>query len=108
MSQPNRFRHLPLSTSGPLKCPLHGTALLNDPFLNKGSAFSPRERSQFDLHGLLPPAVQTLDEQVRRAYEQYCAREGDLAKNTFLTSLKEQNQVLFFRVGPLSPVQSAM
>lgn len=89
---------LPLSTSGPLECALKGTVLLNHPFFNKGSAFTADERRAFELTGLLPPSVQTLEQQARRAYEQYSARADDLAKNTFLTSMKEQNQVLYFKV----------
>lgn len=58
----------------------------------------------FKLHGLLPANVQTLEEQVKRAYAQYSSRSDDLAKNTFMTSMKEQNEVLYYRVGasPLS------
>ncbi|KAL9131581.1 MAG: hypothetical protein Q9217_000538, partial [Psora testacea] len=62
------------------------------------SAFSPNERNDFGLYGLLPPNVQTLDEQVRRAYEQYSSRKDALAKNTFMTSLKEQNEVLYYKL----------
>ncbi|KAK4465103.1 putative mitochondrial NAD-dependent malic enzyme precursor [Cladorrhinum samala] len=94
----SRFGHLPLSTSGPLECALKGTVLLTHPYFNKGSAFTPDERRDFALAGLLPPSVQTLEQQVQRAYEQYCARPDDLAKNTFLTSMKEQNEVLYFRL----------
>jgi malate dehydrogenase (oxaloacetate-decarboxylating) len=46
----------------------------------------------------MPDNVQTLDEQVRRAYEQYKSRTSDIAKNTFMTSLKEQNEVLYYRL----------
>ncbi|KAL2168565.1 hypothetical protein VTG60DRAFT_7170 [Thermothelomyces hinnuleus] len=97
-SSHSRFRHLPLSTSGPLECALRGTVLLNHPYFNKGSAFTVEERRDFQLSGLLPQSVQTLEQQVQRAYEQYSARPDDLAKNTFLTSMKEQNEVLYFRL----------
>lgn len=93
-----RFSHLPLSTSGPLECALKGTVLLNHPYFNKGSAFTKEERRDFALHGLLPQHIQTLEQQVQRAYEQYCSQPNDLAKNTFMTSMKEQNEVLFYRV----------
>ncbi|KAK4187893.1 putative mitochondrial NAD-dependent malic enzyme precursor [Podospora australis] len=93
-----KFGHLPLSTNGPLECALKGTVLLNHPSFNKGSAFTPRERNDFQLAGLLPPSVQTLEQQVQRAYEQYSMQADDLAKNTFLTSMKEQNEVLYFRL----------
>ena len=52
----------------------------------------------FKLHGLLPPNIQTLEEQVQRAYEQYSSRPNDLAKNTFMSSMREQNEVLFYKV----------
>lgn len=96
--KPSKFGHLPLSTSGPLECALKGTVLLNHPYFNKGSAFSKEERRIFELSGLLPQSIQTLEQQARRAYEQYLERPDDLAKNTFLTSMKEQNQVLYFKV----------
>lgn len=93
-----QFSHLPLSTSGPIDCALTGTALLNTPYLNKGSAFPSDERLKFNLTGLLPAREQTLEQQVKRAYQQYSTRPDDLAKNTFLTSLKNQNEVLYYKV----------
>ena len=65
-----------------------GLALLHSPVYNKGSAFSADEREAFSLHGLLPPNVQTLEEQVERAYQQFSSRGDALAKNTFMTSMK--------------------
>ncbi|KXX76801.1 NAD-dependent malic enzyme, mitochondrial [Madurella mycetomatis] len=93
-----KFGHLPLSTSGPLECALKGTVLLNHPYFNKGSAFTKEERRDFELSGLLPQSIQSLEQQAWRAYEQYSTRPDDLAKNTFLTSMKEQNQVLYFKL----------
>ncbi|KAI1374193.1 NAD-dependent malic enzyme [Hypoxylon crocopeplum] len=93
-----KFSHLPLSTSGPIECAVSGTVLLNTPYFNRGSAHSAEERREFNLTGLLPTSIQTLEQQVDRAYEQYTSRQDDLAKNTFLTSLKEQNLVLYFRL----------
>src|ERR1700753_2795064 len=92
------FGDLALSTSGPLDCALTGVALLRNPYFNKGSAFTEEEREAFSLHGLLPSNVQTLDEQIQRAYHQYSTRENDLAKNSFMSSLRIQNEVLFYRV----------
>ncbi len=94
----SKFGHVPLNLTGPLDCHLRGAELLNHPYFNKGSAFSKDERRDFGLSGLLPGGIQTLDQQMRRAYEQYSSRSDDLAKNVFLTSLKEQNEVLYFRV----------
>ncbi|KUJ24671.1 uncharacterized protein LY89DRAFT_693246 [Mollisia scopiformis] len=93
-----QFGHLPLSTSGPQDCALTGSALLNTPYFNKGAAFPSNERKQFKLTGLLPQDVHNLDQQVKRAYQQYSSRQDALAKNTFMTSLAEQNQVLYFRL----------
>ena len=95
------FGHLPLSTSGPQDCALKGTALLSTPYFNKGAGFPAEERREFKLTGLLPQNVQTLDQQVKRAYQQFSTRQDNLAKNTFMTSLAEQNQVLYFRVREL-------
>jgi malate dehydrogenase (oxaloacetate-decarboxylating) len=92
------FGHLPLSTSGPLDCSLSGVAVLRNPYFNKGTAFTREERDEFDLHGLLPPNIQSLEEQLERAYAQYSTRPDPLAKNTFMTSMREQNAVLFYRV----------
>lgn len=102
-----KFSHLPLSSKGPLPCALKGTVLLNHPFFNKGSAFTKEERHDFGLHGLLPQSIQTLDQQVQRAYEQYSKQPDDLAKNTFLTSMKEQNEVLYFKVSKCQPASQA-
>lgn len=94
----SKFGELPLSSRGPLECALRSSALLNHAVFNKGSAFSREERRDFKLTGLLPASQQTLEQQVERAYQQYSTRPNDLAKNTFLTSVRDQNQVLFFRL----------
>ncbi|TAQ88869.1 hypothetical protein B7494_g2803 [Chlorociboria aeruginascens] len=93
-----QFSHLPLSTSGPQECALIGAALLNSPYFNKGAAFPAEERQTFRLTGLLPQNVQTLEQQAKRAYQQYSTRQDDLAKNTFMTSLAEQNVVLYYKL----------
>ncbi|QSZ36377.1 hypothetical protein DSL72_006253 [Monilinia vaccinii-corymbosi] len=93
-----KFGNLPLSTSGPLDCALTGTALLNTPYLNKGAGFPADEREKLKLTGLLPAHVSTLDEQAKRAYDQYSSQRDDLAKNTFMTSLVDQNEVLFYKL----------
>lgn len=73
-------------------------SVIHNATFNKGSAFTQEERRNFKLHGLVPPNVQTLEEQVHRAYEQYSTRGDDLAKNTFMASMKTQNEVLYFKV----------
>ena len=71
---------------------------MHSPQFNKGSAHSEEERKEFGLYGFLPPNVQTLEEQVSRAYEQYCSRGDNIQKNSFMTSMYEQNEVLYFKV----------
>lgn len=75
-----------------------GRALLANGTLSKGSAFPTSERREFGLQGLLPSRVQTLDMQVQRAYEQYSQKTTDIGKNTFMTSLKAQNETLYYKV----------
>ncbi|WVQ84624.1 hypothetical protein IAT38_006779 [Cryptococcus sp. DSM 104549] len=84
------------SSKAKTKVGLRGGAILNSPRFNKGSAFSREERHDFGLRGRLPYAVDTLEEQVERAYEQYKARESDVLKNSFLQSMKTQNWTLFY------------
>jgi malate dehydrogenase (oxaloacetate-decarboxylating) len=75
-----------------------GLAVLNSPFLNKGTAFSVEERASLGLAGLLPPDVSTLRSQVKHAYIQYQRLPDALSKNTYLTALHDRNEVLFYRL----------
>jgi len=75
-----------------------GMDLLDTPLLNKGTAFSDTERTQFGLHGLLPPCVETLEEQVARAHEAYARKEDDLERHIYLRALQDNNEVLFYRL----------
>ena len=81
-----------------IKTDLTGCALINHPFLNKGTAFNEVERNTFALAGLLPDHVETLDEQLTRAYEQYTACATDLDKHLYLQALHECNATLFYRL----------
>jgi malate dehydrogenase (oxaloacetate-decarboxylating) len=76
----------------------HGRELLRDPRFNRGTAFSLDERRALDLEGLLPSAVQTLEQQSTRAFEQYQAQPSNLAKNEFLAALHDRNEVLYYRL----------
>lgn len=76
---------------------LHGEAILKQPLLNKGSAFSREERDALGLRGLLPDAVSPIDEQVDRVYGQYIRKSGDLQKNIYLNGLLDRNETLFYR-----------
>jgi malate dehydrogenase (oxaloacetate-decarboxylating) len=75
-----------------------GHAVLTDPRLNRGTAFTDEERRALDLVGLLPPRTLDLDQQATRAYAQYRAQPSDLAKNVYLTALHGRNEVLFYRL----------
>jgi malate dehydrogenase (oxaloacetate-decarboxylating) len=74
----------------------HGMELLNCPMLNKGTAFTADERSRFGLLGLLPPQVETLEEQVVRAYDAYKRKTEDLERHIYLRALQDANEVLFY------------
>jgi malic enzyme len=75
-----------------------GTEVLNVPTLNKGTAFTEEERSALGLHGLLPPHVETLDQQATRAYEAYRRKNDDLERHIYLRALQDTNEVLFYRL----------
>jgi len=75
---------------------LFGYELLNDPLLNKGTAFTDEERDAFDLHGLLPPHVATLDEQVGRRMQAFRQLPSDLERYVFLRGLQDSVEVLFY------------
>ena len=75
-----------------------GIALLNDPLLNKDTAFTLEERASLNLSGLLPFHVETLDAQASRAYAQFCAHETPIRRYVFLRDLQDRNETLFFRL----------
>ncbi len=73
-----------------------GYDILNNPLLNKGTAFTEEERGDFELHGLLPPSVATLDEQVGRRLQALRQLPDDFARYVFLRGLQDTNEVLFY------------
>ena len=75
-----------------------GMNLLDRPALNKGTGFTEEERSELGLHGLLPPRVESLEEQAVRAYEAYKRKDDDLERHIYLRALQDTNEVLFYRV----------
>ncbi|WP_024951231.1 MULTISPECIES: NAD-dependent malic enzyme [Cobetia] len=81
-----------------LYIPYAGPSLLEMPLLNKGSAFSLEERVSFNLMGLLPQNVESIEEQVARVYSQYQQCTNDLDKHILLRSVQDDNETLFFRV----------
>ncbi len=73
-----------------------GDALLRSPLTNKGTAFTPSERVELGLVGLLPPRVETLEQQMARAYAAFQREPTPLARHRFLRRLQDTNEVLFF------------
>jgi malate dehydrogenase (oxaloacetate-decarboxylating)(NADP+) len=80
------------------KITLRGVQLLDDPVLNKGTAFTAAEREAFGLHGLLPPHVQTQAQQVDRVLENLARESTNLQRYIALIALERRNQTLFYRV----------
>ncbi|MCL1077318.1 NAD-dependent malic enzyme [Parashewanella spongiae] len=83
-------RHLYLPHAGP--------AILEAPLINKGTAFTEEERIFFNLEGLVPYAIETIEEQVSRAYEQYKRFDNDLNKHIYLRNIQDTNETLFYRL----------
>ena len=75
-----------------------GKSLLDTPLLNKGTAFTDQERNDYGLQGLLPPQVETLDQQVARAYHAFLRKDDDLERHIYLRALQDTNEVLFYRL----------
>lgn len=70
--------------------------ILNNPFLNKGTAFTLEERKELGLIGLLPPYIQTIEEQAAQTYAQMQTKANDLEKRLFLMEIFNTNQTLFY------------
>ena len=77
---------------------LTGANLLNNPFLNKGTAFTKEERAKYGLTGMLPATVQTLEQQSVQAYGQYLSKPSDLEKRIFLMNIFNMNRTLFYKL----------
>lgn len=75
-----------------------GRSLLEDPMLNKGTAFTAQERRAFGLDGLLPAAISTPEAQLERIYGNYCAKTTDLERYAFLIALQDRNETAFYRL----------
>jgi malate dehydrogenase (oxaloacetate-decarboxylating) len=82
----------------PLYIPYAGPSLLGMPLLNKGSAFTRDERIEFNLIGLLPENVETIQEQTERAYRQYCQCQNDLDRHIYLRAIQDDNETLYYRL----------
>ena len=75
-----------------------GHALLLNPLTNKGTAFTQRERDELNLHGLIPPAISTIRQQLDRTYENYLAKTTNLERYIYLSALQDRNETLFYRL----------
>ena len=86
----------PEATEGGRQISLSGYDLINTPGLNKGTAFPDLERDAFELHGLLPPHVGTLDEQIQRRMKALAEQGTAFNKYSFLRELQDTNETLFY------------
>jgi malate dehydrogenase (oxaloacetate-decarboxylating)(NADP+) len=80
-----------------------GFTLLHDPVLNRGTAFTDAERERYGLRGLLPPRINTIEEQLVRVRHNLARQPDDLQKYVFLAGLHDRNETLFFRLLMDSP-----
>lgn len=87
-----------ISSKRPLYTGYAGSALLETPLLNKGSAFTREERAAFNLTGLLPPRYETIEEQVSRCYQQYRSFDEAINKHIYLRVIQDNNETLFYRL----------
>lgn len=87
---------MPTAKKSPLYIPYSGHALLDTSLLNKGSAFSEKEREAFNLSGLLPPLIETIEEQVERAYGQFSSFNNSLDKHVYLRRIQDMNETLYY------------
>ncbi|MBI5540853.1 MAG: NAD-dependent malic enzyme [Bacteroidia bacterium] len=92
------FKVDPLTHEEYLEVYLRGQQLVNDPFLNKASAFSDEERYSLDIIGSLRYKTSTLDIQLKRNYENYLKKPTDIDKYVFLQALLNRNEILFYRL----------
>ncbi|QOR37515.1 NAD-dependent malic enzyme [Billgrantia diversa] len=82
----------------PLYIPYAGPSLLEMPLLNKGSAFTRDERLEFNLIGLLPQNVESIEEQAERAYRQYQQCHSDLERHIHLRAIQDDNETLYYHM----------
>ena len=80
-----------------IKVTERGQVLLRDPLLNKGTAFSAKEKESFQLYGLLPSNTESIEEQLLRCHDAYTAKTTPLERHIYLRALQDRNEVLFYR-----------
>lgn len=76
----------------------HGVEILHDSAFNKGTAFTREEREHFDILGLVPPGVATIEQQAARVLENYFRKPSDLERYIFLSALQDRNETLYYRL----------
>lgn len=77
---------------------MNGLEIINDPFLNKGSAFTKEERENLNLKGILPTQVRTMDQQVFQSYQEFKSKKTELEKRLFLMNVFNRNRTLFYKL----------
>ena len=87
-----------MSRKDVLYTPYNGAVLLENPLLNKGLAFIKEERDNFNLHGLLPHNVETIEEQTERAWVQFCHFKSDISRHVYLRNIQDTNETLFYNL----------
>ncbi|WOE41708.1 NAD-dependent malic enzyme [Acinetobacter chinensis] len=91
-----------MTTENLNKYPLYihyaGNALLELPLLNKGSAFTEQERTNFNLHGLIPHVTESIEEQSERSWQQYCSFNEAINKHIYLRNIQDTNETLFYHL----------
>ncbi len=92
------MKHSKESKERPVYIHYSGQALLETSLLNKDCAFSKEERRQFNLQGLLPEAIETIEQQVDRAYQQFSQFANDLDKHIYLRNIQDANETLYYRL----------
>lgn len=103
-----RFRPAIDATTGETYLPVEerGRQLLEEPLLNKGSAFTERERDELGLRGLLPAHTSTMEEQLERVRRQLECKQTDMERHIYLASLHDRNETLFYRYLCEHPVET--
>jgi len=96
---------MPQAATPPTSDALRGIALLNDPALNKGTAFTPEEREHLGLEGLLAPSTDTLERQVERVLGHLDGKPNDLERYIYLVGLVDRNETLFYRTVMSDPAR---
>ena len=98
MAKVLKRRYLMEDRNEPLEVVVRGIDILNDPLLNKGTAFTCEERETLGLRGLVPPKVADMQEQLARVLENYRRKTDPLEKFIFLTALHDRNETLYYKL----------